>query len=150
MNYIIAAILSAALGFGAAWKYQSHKYGEQIATMQKDAAQATTKAVKAAMDKTQADQQRKDDALREANLRAQKNQALARALDGDVNRVRDELATARADLSKASADAVRKYAETLNDTIGSCISEYSNMAREAQGYLSDVILLEEAWPIPYN
>lgn len=146
MNYIYAAILSAALGFAAAWNYQSHKYGEQIATMQKDAAEATTKAVKAAMDKTQADQQRKDDAIRDANIRAQKNQALARALDGDVLRVRDELATARADLSKASAEAVRVYSATQSTVVNACAARLVEVGKYADQCSSDLRLMQDAWP----
>lgn len=148
MNYIIAAILSAALGFGAAWKYQSHKYGEQIATMQKDAAQATTKAVKAAMDKTQADQQRKDDALREANLRSQKNAIAAAAANRTASSLRDQLATARAGLPQATCEAARNYAATLSDVFGQCTERLTELAAKADGHASDAKTLAESWPQP--
>lgn len=145
MKYIII-LIAAAMGFGAAWKYQGYKYGEQIATMQKDAAEATTKAVKEAMEKTQADQKRINDALKEANIRAQKNQALARALDGDVLRVRDELATARSDLSKASADAVRKYSDAQSNVVRACTARLVDVAGYADQCASDLRLMQEAWP----
>ena len=76
-THVAAGILGAAVAFTGAYKIQDWRYGEQIATMQKDAAEATASAVKAAMVKTQADQKRKDDALIEANKRAQKNAAAA-------------------------------------------------------------------------
>jgi len=83
-------------------------------------------------------------ALNEANQRSKKYEDRARALDGDVNSVRGDLAAERSRMPSASCEAVRKHAETLSVTLGSCISEYSGMAREAQGYLSDVMLLEAA------
>jgi chromosome segregation ATPase len=143
---LVSAAAASIVTAVAVWNFQGYRYGEQIATMQKEAAEATTKAVKAAMDKTQADQQRKDDALREANIRVQKNQALARALDGDIDRVRDELATARADLSKASADAVRRYSDAQSNVVGACTARLVELAKHADQCASDIRLMQEAWP----
>lgn len=144
MIYAKLALLVAA--FFAGWTVQSWRYGEQIATMQKEAAEATTKAVKAAMDKTQADQKRKDEAINEANKRAEKNAALARALDGDVDRVRDELAQARSDLSKASAEAVRRYSDAQSVVVGACAARLVEVAKHADQCTSDLRLMQEAWP----
>ncbi len=146
MNYIIAAILSASLGYAAAWNYQSNRYGEQIATMQKDAAEATTKAVKEAMEKTQADQKRKDDALKEANLRSQKNALAAAAANRTVDSLRDQLTTARAGLPQSTCEAARNYAATLSDVFGSCTARLTELAEKADGHASDAKTLEQAWP----
>lgn len=147
MKYIII-LIAAAMGFGAAWKYQGYKYGEQIATMQKDAAEATTKAVKEAMEKTQADQKRKDDALKEANLRSQKNALAAAAANRTADSLRDQLATARAGLPQATCEAARNYAATLSDVFGSCTARLAELAKQADGHASDVRTMIEAWPEP--
>lgn len=145
MSYAKLAI--AIVAFFAGWTVQSWRYGEQIATMQKEAAEATTKAVQEAREEERADQKRINDALREANLRAQKNQALARALDGDIDRLRAQLATDTANLSQASLEASRKYAATVAELFGSCTKEYLDMAGKAQGHAEDARLMREAWPV---
>jgi len=141
-----AIIVAAIVGFSSAWAVQGWRYGEQIATMQKEAAQATTKAVQKAMEKTQADQKRKDDALQEANLRAQKNAALARDLDGDVDRMRKQLAANTTSLPGATCEASRNYATTISGLLEACTTRYSDVARAATGHASDVKTLESAWP----
>ena len=149
MNLYIATAITIAsftIGVSGAWKWQEMRYGEQIATMQKDAAQATTKAVQKAMEKTQADQKRKDDALQEANLRAQKNAALARDLDGDVDRMRKQLAANTASLPGATCEASRNYAATVSGLLEACAARYTDVARAASGHASDVKTLESAWP----
>lgn len=141
---IYAILIAAAVAFGAGWQVQNWRYGEQIENIKYEQSEAARKVFESAQRQHELDIARKDKAIHEATLRAQKNQALARALDSDVNSVRNELASARASMPTASCEAVRKHAETLSVTLGSCISEYSDMAREAQGYLSDVMLLEDA------
>lgn len=144
MNYLKLAAL--AIAFLAGWTVQSWRYGEQIATMQKEAAEATTKAVQEASAKAQAAQAKKDEAIDEANKRAQKNQALARALDGDIDRLRDELNTARADLSKASAEAVRKYSDAQSIVVRACTARLVEVGVAATQCASDIRLMQEAWP----
>jgi len=141
-----ALIVAAIVGFSSAWAVQGWRYGEQIATMQKDAAQETTKAVQAAMEKTQADQKRKDDALQEANLRAQKNAALARDLDGDVDRMRKQLAANTASLSGATCEASSKYTTALTDVFGESVQRYSELARTLDQCASEVKMMQDAWP----
>lgn len=144
MIYLRLALASAI--FIAGCTVTSWYYGKQIATMQKEAAEATTKAVQEANAKSQAEQAKKDEAINEANKRAEKNQALARALDGDVDSLRNELASTRANLPAASCEAIRNYATTLSTVFESCSGRYQDVAGSATGHASDVILLEAAWP----
>ena len=141
---IYAILIAAAVAIGATWQVQEWRYEGIIQGKNFEQSEAARKVFESAQLQHEIDIAQKDKAIHEATLRAQKNQALARALDSDVNSVRNELASARASMPTASCEAVRKHAETLSVTLGSCISEYSDMAREAQGYLSDVMLLEAA------
>ncbi len=147
-THVAAGILGAAVAFTGAWQVQNWRYGEQIATMQKDAAEATASAVKAAMVKTQEDQKRKDDALIEANKRAQYNAAAAAAARTTANSLRDELATARAGLPNSTCETARNYAAALSDVFGSCTARYLELAEKATGHASDVRTLDQAWPSP--
>lgn len=149
MNITLIATAAASLVTAVAvWSFQGYRYGEQIATMQKEAAEATTKAVKAAMDKTQADQERKDNALKEANLRSQKNALAAAAANRANDSLRDQLATARAGLPQATCEAARNYAATLSDVFGQCTERLTELAAKADGHASDAKTLDQAWPQP--
>lgn len=145
-QYLATFLLGAAMAATGAWKVQSWRYGEQIASMKQEASEATTKAVKAAMEKTQVDQKRKDDALIEANKRAQYNAAAADSARRAAVSLRDELAAARASLSSATVDAARNYAATLSDVFGQCVDEYRGLAEKATGHASDSLTYQNAWP----
>jgi len=141
LKYIAAAAI-----FLAAWTIQGWRYDAVISEMKKDAAEATTKAVKEALSKTELEQKRKDDALEEATRRNQKIMAFARGLDGDINRVRDELATARADLSKANIEAVRTYSAAQSVVLGEATARLTELANYADQCASDLKLTQDAWP----
>ena len=114
--------------------------------MKKDASEATTKAVKAAMAKTLVDQKRKDDAIAEANKRANYNSAAATRARSAADSLRDELATARTDLSRATESARAKYAAAVETVLGECSREYQSMAKTADGHANDALMLKESWP----
>ncbi len=145
-THVAAGLLSAAIAAVGAWQVQNWRYGEQIAVMKKDASEATTKAVKAAMDKMQVDQKRKDDAIAEANKRANYNAAAATRARSAADSLRDELATARTDLSNATESARAKYAAAVETVLGECSREYQSMAEKADGHANDAVMLKEAWP----
>lgn len=145
-THIAAALISAAIAAVGAWQVQSWRYGEQIASMKQAASEATTNAVKDAMAKTLTDQKRKDDALIESNKRAQKNAVAAANASTAVNGLRNELATARADLSKATQQARDNYAAAVETVLGQCSKELAEMGRIADGHSSDVRMMLDAWP----
>lgn len=145
-THILAGLIGAAIAATGAYKVQSWRYGEQIASMKQEASEATTKAVKAAMDKTLTDQKRKDDALIEANKRAQYNATAATRARSAADSLRDELAAARADLSNASESARAKYAIAVETVLGECSRELAEMGRLADGHANDALMLQSAWP----
>lgn len=145
-THFAAGLLGAAIAAVGAWQIQNWRYGEQIAVMKKDASEATTKAVKAAMDKMQVDQKRKDDAIAEANKRANYNAAAATRARSAADSLRDELAAARADLSNATESARAKYAATVETVLGECSRELAEMGRLADGHANDAKTLIDSWP----
>lgn len=144
-THIAAGLLGAVIAATGAWSVQKWRYSEQIAVMKKDASEATTKAVKAAMDKMQVDQKRKDDAIAEANKRANYNAAAATRARSAADSLRDELAAARTDLSNATESARAKYAAAVETVLGECSREYQSMAETADGHANDAMMLKEAW-----
>lgn len=145
-THVAAGLLSAAIAAAGAWQVQNWRYGEQIAVMKKDASEATTKAVKAATDKMQVEQKRKDDAIAEANKRANYNAAAATRARSAADSLRDELATARTDLSNATESARAKYASAVETVLGECSRELTEMGRLADGHANDAATLKDAWP----
>lgn len=144
---IYAILIAAAVAFGASWKVQDWRYGEKIQEARAEQSEAAVKVFQAAQKTYEADLARKDKAIHEANLRAQTNQAMARALDGDVDRMREQLAAADSGLSQASAEAARKYASAAKELFGSCTEQYLYMAKQAQGHAEDARLVRESWPL---
>ena len=145
-THVAAGLLGAVIAATGAWSVQKWRYSEQIAVMKKDASEATTKAVKAAMAKTLVDQKRKDDAIAEANKRANYNAAAATRARSAADSLRDELAAARTDLSNATESARAKYAAAVETVLGECSRELAEMGRLADGHSSDALMLKEAWP----
>ena len=145
-THVAAGLLSTVIAAVGAWQVQNWRYGEQIAVMKKDASEATTKAVKAAMDKMQVDQKRKDDAIAEANKRSNYNAAAATRARSAADSLRDELAAARTDLSNATESARAKYAAAVETVLGECSRELAEMGRLADGHANDAKTLIDSWP----
>jgi hypothetical protein len=143
---LIAATVAAALTGAGVWRYQSNKYEAQIATIRLEQAQDMAAAsAKALQDFTEM-QKVKDDAIIQAEHRAQINaQAAARATAG-ADRLRADLTKANARIQSATREAVDQYAATLGDVFGECIQEYRGLAEKATGHASDVKLMIDSRP----
>jgi len=143
---LIAAAISATVsGFGV-WRYQSNKYEAQIATMRLEQAHDMAAASAKALEDFTAMQKVKDDAIIQAEHRAQINaKAAARATAG-ADRLRSDLAKANARISTATRAAVDQYAATLGDVFGECVAEYRALGEKADRHYSDSIMLIDAWP----
>lgn len=145
-THVAAGLLSAVIAAVGVCNLQKWRYDTTIARMTQEAAEKTTIAVKAAMDKMQVDQKRKDDALMEANKRANYNAVAATRARSAADSLRDELAAARTDLSNATESARAKYASAVEAVLGECSRELAEMGRIADGHSSDALMLKEAWP----
>jgi hypothetical protein len=145
-QYIIAAILSLALGFGGGWKVQSWRYGTQIAEIKSDAAKEQTKAVQTALAETTRLQGVKDAALKQAETRARSNAVALAASRADALSLRDELTIARGRLSSSTCDSVRAYASTASVVLDQCIGAYQELAGKADEHAAGIELAMSAWP----
>ena len=142
----IASLIGIVVLCFSVWKIQDWRYSSKIAGMEKQAAESTTIAVKAAMDKMQVDQKRKDDALAESNKRAQQNSLAASNALNAADGLRRELAAARADLSTATQQARDNYSAALETLLGECVRDYQEISEKADGHANDVKTLLDAWP----
>lgn len=108
---------------------------------------AATAAESARNEKITADlQKRKDDALLQANARANANKAAADRLAAANVGLRNDLADQQRNLSTASSDAVRQYATTANTVFGECSAAIERLAGEAAGHATDSLMYQQAWP----
>lgn len=162
MRDLIIVGVIAITSFGAAWKVQDWRYGDQIATMKADASEKTKEALRAAIAIERANQAKKDEALNEANKRAQENEQAAEqnriaaaAAGRTADSLRKQLASARASLPQATCEAARNYAAAVSDVFADCTRKYaasaerySELAKLAAGHASDALTLEQAWPNP--
>lgn len=64
----------------------------------------------------------------------------------ELERLRDNLATIRSDLSSAPLDACRQRADTLAAVFGECSANLESLAGKADRHASDTLTLEQAWP----
>lgn len=143
---LIAIAISATVsGFGV-WRYQSNKYEAQIATIRLEQAQDMAAASAKALEDFTAMQRIKDDAIIQAEHRANLNaQAAARAATS-ADRLRSDLAKANARIQSATRAAVDQYAATVGDVFGQCVEEYRSLAEKADGHASNVQLMIDSWP----
>lgn len=144
-RWLALALLVSA--FGALCWFKGEVHGEaKLTAYQLAESQATVKAQAAAAAITRAQQQRKDDALAQATQRAQRAEAAASSARAAGDGLRHDLTQARSDLSRATVDAVRKYAATLSAVFDECSAEVERLAKAADGHASDSLTYQQAWP----
>jgi len=138
---LVIAVLSAAMGFGAAWKLQGHQLTKQELNHANERI-AIARANRAALERNQ-----------NAVLAAQNN-ATARvvvlrrelaAAHGAVGGLRDDIDVAMR-AANTSLDACTITARTAGELLAVCADRYTDMAGKAQGHVSDVRTLVEGWP----
>lgn len=145
-THVAAALIAAFIAATGTWRVQEWRHGEKEAKMEQQAAEATTVAVKAAKEESERLQAKKDKALNEANERAKTNAAAAAAVRSSISGLRDELAAARANLSKATREAAIDYAKTCRAVLQDLAEEGGQVSEKADGHASDAATLDEAWP----
>lgn len=143
---IIACAVSAAAAFGGAWTVQGWRYGEQIAEIRLEQAVDLAKQSHLALEVFTEMQRIKDDAITQAEHRAQTNAKAAARANAGADRLRSDLAKASARIQSATREAVAQYAATVTDVFGQCVRRYRSLAEKATGHASDVQLMLDAWP----
>ena len=140
----LIALCTALIGFG--WVKGSANEAAKFDAYKLSAAQQTIAIQTATIEKSQALQLKKDEALNAAAEREKKLRATTVALRADVDGLSGDLAASRSELSNASDAAVRRYAAVVNTVFGECASEVARLAGEAQRSSSDALTLLQAWP----
>ena len=88
----------------------------------------------------------KDDAIRQAEIEAEKNAAAAATAARAADRLRGDLANVRASIAAAPRPAVDQYATTASELLADCGRELADVAAKADGHAADVRLMQAAWP----
>lgn len=95
-------------------------------------------------------EQRRQSVIMEALNHAKIREIAASALAADLSRttrsLRDDLATARANLPGASCSSLRQRTAVLSAVFEECSGEVEGLAGAAQGLASDLQLIKESWP----
>ncbi|WP_287918069.1 hypothetical protein [Comamonas sp.] len=143
----IAAVVGAALIFGAGWATNDWRLGQDIAqiklahTQELAARDAGTFAVAQAIDTNY------QGALN-ASIQEQARLAGAAAVaTRNAGRLREQLSEADKRIATASAAAVRGYAATANQLLRQCSDRYTELAAKADGHALDARVCRAAWPV---
>lgn len=143
----IAAVLAgAALAFGAGWKVNGWRMGEQIAEMQREQIAAVSSQNEVYRLKERAMNKKVEDARNEAIQREARIRSAAAGARNAADSLRDELADLRRRIPSLTGEALRERADTLAELFGACTAEYREMAEAADRHASDAKTLSDAWP----
>jgi len=145
-THIAAAAIAGVLAFGAVWQVQAWRYGEQIADLKLEHAEAVASSAKTALKLTEHYRENADAAIRKAEARAAQNKRAADALRAELDGLRGDIANVPDRIRNASREAVDQYAAAATAVFGECAARYSELAISATGHASDVQTLMDAWP----
>lgn len=150
--YIKTAIVASIFMIGAASGYiaQGWRYGEQIADLKREHAEAVASSAKSALKLTEHYRENADAAVRKAEARAAQNKRDADLLRAELDGLRGDLADVPERIRSASREAVDQYAATATVVFGECAARYSELAAASAGHASDVQTLMDAWPTNGN
>jgi len=149
-THIAAAAIAGVLAFGAAWQVQDTRYGEQIAGLKLEHAEAVASSAKTALKLTEHYRENANAALRQSEIRAAQNKRDADRLRAELDGLRGDIADVPDRIRSASREAVDQYAATATVVFEHCARRYSDMAQAAAGHASDVQTLRDAWPTNDN
>ena len=138
---IISGVIAFAMGFGAAWQIQAGRM-DSFKLEQKDERIQRDRAYRA-----QAERHIATVATTQASA-AKRVAAMAGVSDSNRTELQ-RLQSQSAESLRAAAgslDACLASANALSVVSNQCADSYSTLARDAQGHVSDLQTLTEAWP----
>ena len=141
--------LAAMLAFALAWGIQSLRLTsarQELVEFKQEQRKVYQDAVDAAQTKTAALETKVKEAENAATEREKENKVLADAVTRASTSLRDATATTRNSLPRISGDACIKTADTGLALLDKCQAEYGRLAALADGHVSDIKTLTEAWP----
>ena len=143
---LIAAGVALVLAFAAGWLVQGWRMSAEYAALEMRYATRLAQAHENALAEYARLEKVKDDAIRQAEIEAEKNAAAAATAARAADRLRGDLANVRASIAAAPRPAVDQYAATASELLGACAAEYQWMAEQADKHLVNERLLIDAWP----
>lgn len=143
---LIAAGVALVLAFAAGWAVQGWRMGAEYAALEMRYATRLAQAHENALTEYARLEKVKNDAIRQAEIEAEKNAAAAAAAARAADRLRGDLTALRSRIAAAPRPAVDQYAAAASELLGACAAEYQWMAEQADRHLVNERLLIDAWP----
>lgn len=142
----IAALVAGLLGAAGSWQVQGWRYSVQITELKAEHQAEIQIANERALQAERMTNQRLTEARNAAAKREQDLRRDGDALRDNFDRLRDQAAATRRNLSTATPDAARATAAAATELLESCAREYQAVARAADGHSSDTLTLQQSWP----
>ena len=143
---LIAAGAALVLAFATGWVVQGWRMGAEYAALEMRYATRLSQARENALKEYARLEKVRDDAIREAEIEAEKNAAAAAAATRAADRLRGDIASLRASIAAAPRATVDQYAATASELLAECGKELADVAAKADGHAADVRLMLAAWP----
>ena len=143
---LAAAGAALVLAFGTGWAVQGWRMGAEYAALEMRYATRLAQAHENALTEYARLEKVKNDAVKAAEIEAEKNAAAAAAAARAADRLRGDLANVRASIAAAPRPAVDQYAATASELLAECGRELADVAAKADGHAADIRLMLAAWP----
>ena len=143
---LLTALVAAFLSGAGIWFVQDWRYGEQVADLKLEHAEAVASSAKSALKLTEHYRENADAAVKKAEARAAQNKRAADRMRAELDGLRGDLADVPGRIRSATREAVDQYAAAATVVFGECAARYSELAVSAAGHASDVKTLMDAWP----
>ncbi|WP_284335450.1 DUF2514 family protein [Comamonas sp. NoAH] len=142
----LVLVVGGALMFGAGWTANGWRFGQDLAEQKAAHIQELASRDLAAFLVGQTINTNYQEALNDAIQEQARLAGAASAAQRNAGRLRDQLREADVRISAASSTAVRDYAATANNLLGSCSQRYTELAERADGHALDARICRRAWP----
>ena len=149
MRYAAALAVGAVLAWGAqGWRMGAQVQAGKTAleTLRREHAESLTRATGAALNATIAWQKVKDDAIDRAQQRAKAQAHSADIARRERDSLRNTIAAASLRLPDATPSACTEYGAAVSGLLNQCAAAYQELAAVADGHVSTIRLMREAWP----
>lgn len=143
---LIAAGVALMLAFATGWAAQGWRMGAEHAALEMRYATRLAQAQEYALKEYERLEKVKDDAIKAAEIEAEKNAAAAATASRAADRLRGDVANLRASIAAATRATVDQYAATASELLAECGRELADVAAKADGHAADVRLMMAAWP----
>ena len=149
MRYAAALVVGAVLAWGAqGWRMGAQVQASKTAmeSLRREHAESLTRATGAALNATIAWQKVKDDAIDRAQQRAKAQAHSADIARRERDSLRNTIAAASLRLPDAPPSACTEYGAAVSGLLNQCAAAYQELAAVADGHVSTIRLMQDAWP----